>query len=66
MSFIKALIPAFLLTWIVASVLGSTGTRGGLLAIQHTYLEGFGFYWSWPLFCVAAGLGWALFLMMDS
>lgn len=66
MSFIKALIPGFLLTWIVSGIIGSNGSRGGMAAIEHTYIQGHGFYWSWPLFLVATGLAWALFWMMDS
>ena len=66
MSFIKALIPGFLLTWIVSGVIGSNGSRGGMAAIEHAYIQGHSFYWSWPLFVVATGLAWALFWMMDS
>lgn len=66
MAFIKALIPGALLTWIVAGILGSNGSRGGMLAIEHLYLQGHGFYWSWSLFVVATGLAWAIFAMLDS
>jgi hypothetical protein len=67
MSFLKALIPGFLLSWIVSGILGSNGSRGGtMLAIQHTYIQGHSFYWSWSLFLAATGLAWALFWMMDS
>lgn len=65
MAFIKALIPGFLLTWIVAGILGSNGSRGGILSIQRSLIEGYTFYWSWSLFVVATGLAWALFWMMD-
>ena len=66
MAFIKALIPGFLLTWIVSSILGSNGSRGGMLAIERIYIDGHTFYWSWALFLAATGLAWALFWMMDS
>lgn len=66
MAFLKALVPGFLLTWIVSGVLGSNHSRGGMLAIEHTYIQGHSFYWSWPLFLVATLLAWALFWMMDS
>jgi hypothetical protein len=66
MTFLKALIPGFLLTWIVSSVIGSNGSHGGMLAIQHNLVEGYNLYWSWPLFLGATGLSWALFWMMDS
>lgn len=66
MSLIKALIPGFLLTWIVSGIIGSNGSTGGMLSIQHSYIQGHSFYWSWPLFLAATGLAWALFWMMDS
>ncbi|MCT2398202.1 hypothetical protein [Novosphingobium mangrovi (ex Huang et al. 2023)] len=71
MTFLKALIPGFLLTWVVSGIIGSNGSRGGMLAIQNTYIqngyiEGYTFYWSWPLFLAGTGLAWALFWMMDS
>ena len=66
MSFFKALIPGFLLTWIVSGVIGSNGSQAGILAIQHSFIEGHAFYWSWPLFLAGTGLSWALFWMMDS
>lgn len=66
MSFIKGLIPGILLTWIVSGIIGSNGSKGGMLAIEHVFIHGQGFYWSWPLFLAATGLCWALFWMMDS
>ncbi|AXB76435.1 hypothetical protein [Novosphingobium sp. P6W] len=66
MAFIKALIPGALLTWIVSGVLGSNGSRGGMLAIEHVSLQGYGFHWSWSLFLAATGLAWAIFAMLDS
>lgn len=65
MSAIKALIPSFLLTWIVSSLIGSQGARGGLLAITHTFYQGHEFYWSWPLFCGATALAWLIFSLLD-
>lgn len=65
MALIKALIPGFLLTWIVSLIIGSNGSRGGILAIQHSYIEGHGFYWSWPLFIAGTALAWAIFAMME-
>lgn len=65
MAFIKALVPGFLLTWIVAGVIGSNGSQGGMLAIQHSYIDGHSFYWSWSLFLAGTGLSWALFAMME-
>ena len=65
MALIKALIPGFLLTWAVSLIIGSNGSRGGVLAIQHSYIEGYGIYWSWPLFIASTTLAWAIFAMMD-
>lgn len=65
MAFVKALIPAALLTWIVSGILGSNGSRGGMLAIDHVMVQGHGFYWSWPLFLAALVLAWAIFAMLD-
>lgn len=65
MAFIKALIPAALLTWIVSGVIGSNGSTGGMLAIERAMLQGHDFYWSWPLFLASTLLAWAIFAMMD-
>ncbi len=65
MAFIKALIPAFLLTWVVSLVIGSQGSKGGALVITHTLYQGHDFYWSWPLFLAATGLAWAIFALLD-
>lgn len=65
MSAIKALIPGFLLTWIVSSLIGSQGSRGGLLGITHSLYLGHEFYWSWPLFCGATALAWLIFSLLD-
>jgi hypothetical protein len=65
MAFIKALIPGFLLTWVVSLIIGSNGSHGGMLMIHHTYIQGYSLYWSWPLFVAGTGLAWALFAMME-
>ena len=64
-SFIKGLIPGTILTWLLALVMGSNQTKGGFLNIFHTYIAGYSFYWSWPLFIVATALAWAIFWMME-
>lgn len=65
MALIKALVPGFLLTWTVSLIVGANGSRGGILLIQHNYIQGYGFYWSWPLFLAGTALAWALFTMME-
>jgi hypothetical protein len=63
---LKALIPGGLLTWIVATLIGSNGSTGGVLHIgrlppvAHHEL-----YWSWPLFIAATALAWFILLMLD-
>ncbi|PEQ11154.1 hypothetical protein B2G71_18720 [Novosphingobium sp. PC22D] len=65
MPLIKGLIPGSLLTWIVAGVLGSNGSRGGFLDIARVNLDGHTMYWSWPLFLAATGLAASLYWMTD-
>ncbi len=61
MDFFKALIPGGLLTFAVSAILGKNHSRGGWLSIEHIYIDGHGFYWSWILFVVATGLAWIMF-----
>ena len=73
MAMFKALIPGILLTWIVAGLIGSNGSKGGFLSIQYLSFTGNGaftgpeqgLYWSWPLFSAATLLGFSIFKMMD-
>lgn len=68
----KALIPAGLLTWIIAGIIGSNGSKGGFLMIQQIHFSGGSYsggisaiYWSWPLFLASALLAFAIFKMME-
>ncbi|MCB2085823.1 MAG: hypothetical protein H6920_02540 [Sphingomonadaceae bacterium] len=63
MEMIKAVPIGGLLTAIVSLVIGSTGSRGGHLAIHHMAVGTHEVLWSWPLFLTATGLAWALMLM---
>lgn len=65
MAFLKALIPGFILTLLVAGAIGSQGSSGGFLEISRFAVEGHDLYWSWPLFIAGTGLSWALLWMMD-
>lgn len=65
MSFIKALIPGFILTFVVCLIMGSNGARGAWLNIHHYTVHSHDFYWSWPLFVCATGLAWAIFWSME-
>lgn len=73
MAFFKALIPSALLTWVVATIIGANGSKGGFLVIQLVSLSasgaftggGFSFYWSWPLFIGSGILAFAIFKMLE-
>lgn len=72
MAFFKALIPAGLLTWVIAAIIGSNGSKGGFLFIKLVHLSGgaFGgstisFYWTWPLFFSTLLLAFAIFKMLE-
>jgi hypothetical protein len=64
------LIKAILLGMIAAIGMSFFLTRagyalGGVLALHGETLAGFGFYWSWPIFCVVTGLAWGILRMMN-
>lgn len=69
----KGMVPAFVLTWVVALVIGSNGSKGGFLYIKLVQFSGasaysipsFSFYWSWPLFIAASVLGFFIFQMLE-
>ncbi|NNC72106.1 MAG: hypothetical protein HKN78_04435 [Sphingomonadaceae bacterium] len=63
-SLLKALIPGIVLTWVVSSVMGSAGSRGGFLNIHQLSAMNVEFYWSWPLFAAGTFLAWAIFQSM--
>lgn len=62
---IKALVPGAFLSWLVSTFVGSHGSKGGLLNIQHFTLGGNEIYGSWTLFIIGTALAWAIFKMMD-
>ncbi|HOB15112.1 MAG TPA: hypothetical protein PK680_03605 [Novosphingobium sp.] len=61
MDFVKALVPAGLLTFVVSALIGKGGSKGGWLAITRLSIDGHSFHWSWVLFAVSALLAWVLF-----
>ena len=65
MAFVKALIPGAVLTYVIAIILGSNRVAGGWLNVQQIHIEQVSFYWSWPLFVIATGLGWFVFSTVD-
>lgn len=65
MNLIKAFLPGSLISWVVAAIIGSQGSRGGWAAIHRVTIEGVSFHWSWPIFIIGTGLAWAIFWMME-
>jgi hypothetical protein len=69
----KGMVSSIVLTWVVALVIGSNGSKGGFLFIKLVQISGasaysipsFHFYWSWPLFFAATVLGFFIFQMLD-
>jgi hypothetical protein len=50
MGLMKALVPSTILTLMIAAVVGSAGSSGGMLFLESTSIGGHSFYWSWPFF----------------
>lgn len=65
MSFVKALIPGSILTFVLCIILGTNHTSAGWLNVHRLTIQSYDLYWSWPLFLLATGLAWALFWMME-
>ncbi len=63
MELVKAIPMGVILTWVVALVIGSTGSSGGQLAIHHMEMGDITVLWSWPVFLGGTGLAWGLMLM---
>lgn len=64
-AFLKAIVLGAVLAFIVSLFMGSGGSSGGLLNVRQVAIEGYQFYWSWPLFVVGTGLSFGIFLIMD-
>ena len=69
MAFVKGLIPGFLISWLISSILGRNHQTGDFLYIHLAELPGqlsqYSFYWSWPLFLAGTGLAWFVFANID-
>ena len=63
MEFFKAAPLGGILTYVVALVIGSQGSRGGQLAISRVEIYQYDLWWSWPLFFAGTGLAWGLMIM---
>lgn len=72
-SLFKGLFPGILLTWVVATIMGSNGSKGGFLFIHLIEISGnsafsmsaHSFYWSWPLFIFGSMLSFFIFKMLE-
>jgi len=65
LNLIKALVPGAFLSWIISTFVGTRGSTGGLLHIEHFAFQGYQIYGSWTLLLIATGLSWAILMMMD-
>jgi hypothetical protein len=65
MGLMKALVPSTILTLIVAAVVGSPGSTGGMLFLQSTTIAGRSFYWSWPFFLTVMALNCLLITRVE-
>lgn len=64
-AFFKAIPLGFVLAFVVALFIGSGGSSGGILNVHEVTVQGYDFFWSWPLFVVGTALSFGLFLMME-
>lgn len=63
MEMVKAVPLGAILTFVVALVIGSQGSRGGQLAIFRAEIYQYDLWWSWPLFFAATGLAWGIMMI---
>ena len=63
MELVKALPLGAILTFVVALLIGSQGSKGGQLAIFRAEIYQFDFWWSWPLFIGGTALAWGIMLL---
>ncbi|OYW46947.1 MAG: hypothetical protein B7Z33_00840 [Sphingomonadales bacterium 12-68-11] len=62
---LKAAVLGAILTFVVSLFMGSGGATGGLVNVHGVTIEGWHFYWSWPLFLIGTGLAFGLITLMD-
>ena len=62
---LKAIVLGIFLAGLVSLFIGSGGSSAGLLNVHSVTVQGYHFYWSWPLFLIGTGLSFAIFLMME-
>ena len=64
-SLIKGLPFGLLLSWLVSTFIGTEGSTGGMLNIQHIPVHGTVVLFSGTLFVIGSALAWALIKMME-
>jgi len=64
-AFLKALVLGAALAFILSLFMGSGGTSAGLLNVHEVAVQGYHFYWSWPLFVIGTALSFGIFILMD-
>ena len=64
-AFLKAVALGIFLALLVSLFIGSGGSSGGMLNVFEATVQGYDFYWSWPLFVIGTALSFGLFVMMD-
>lgn len=62
---LKAIVLGLVLAFVVSLFVGSGGATGGLLNVHGVSVQGYHFYWSWPLFVIGTGLAFGLFLLLE-
>lgn len=62
---IKSIALGAFLAFIVSLFIGSGGSTGGVLNVQHFVIEGVGFYWSWVLFVAGTALSFGIMMLMN-
>lgn len=64
-AFFKAALLGALLTFVVAGVIGSGGSSGGMLSVRGFTVQDMHFFWSWALFLIGTGISFGILLMME-
>ena len=63
MELIKAVPLGFILSFVIALIVGSQGSRGGQLMIYRAEIYQYEMWWSWPVFIFGTGLAWGIMML---
>ena len=64
-AFLKGVLAGAVLAFVIAGLVGHTGSTGGILNVFHFMVHGYRFYWSWGVFVGGALLGWVVFTLIE-